>query len=602
MMYPQENESRAVLSLDGLWNFKLDDGTAFENGWEAGLPGEVERLYVPASYNDQKEDPQYRAHVGWAFYERTFTVPSFYKGQRLVLRLDAVTHDARVWLDGKPVCEHKGGFLPFEVEITDLVVPGQEVRITVAADNTINHSSLPIGNEEGTAFFGSDNAQVPSVQQAKIWRGKQNLPNFDFFNYAGIQRHVRIYTTPADYIEDITLISEVSGKDGVVHYQVKTGKGCSTEKTVKITILDKEGNCVAEGEGAEGTLTIPNAQLWNPYPETPYLYRAKVVYGEDTYTERFGIRTIEVQGTKFLINGKPFYFKGFGKHEDFYIHGRGSNHCLNVKDVSLLHWIGANSFRTSHYPYAEEMYQLCDEEGIVIIDEPPAVGIGGNGNPYETFPIKEYHEQVLRDMIARDKNHPSVIMWSLGNEPDLENYPESAYAYWHRLYDMVHEVDPQNRPVTLVCCQNNYVKDITTRTMDVVCINRYYGWYNLSGDIDAACYAWNLELDFWEKIGKPVMVSEYGADTISGLHGTVGEMFTEEFQAAYYLRIDAEFDKRDFFIGEHCWAFADFGTTQGIVRADGNRKGVFSRERRPKLAAHKLRERWNAIPNFGYKN
>ena len=114
------------------------------------------------------------------------------------------------------------------------------------------------------------------------------------------------------------------------------------------------------------------------------------------------MRTVRVEGTSFLINGKPFYFKGFGKHEDSAFHGRGMDVCLDVKDVNLIHWLHANSFRTSHYPYAEEMYRLCDREGIVIIDEVPAVGIGAGAgiNPYETFPIREHHEQVIKDMIA----------------------------------------------------------------------------------------------------------------------------------------------------------------------------------------------------------
>lgn len=162
-----------------------------------------------------------------------------------------------------------------------------------------------------------------------------------------------------------------------------------------------------------------------PRPGIPYLYTARVTYGEDVYEQTFGIRTVEVKGTRFLINGEPFYFKGFGKHEDSAFHGRGLDFCLNIRDLSLLDWIHANSFRTSHYPYAEEMYELCDKEGIVIIDETPAVGIGAGEavNPYETFPLKEYHEQVLEELIRRDKNHPSVVMWSLGNEPDTEHFP-----------------------------------------------------------------------------------------------------------------------------------------------------------------------------------
>ena len=120
--------------------------------------------------------------------------------------------------------------------------------------------------------------------------------------------------------------------------------------------------------------------------------------------------------------------------------------------------------------------------------------------------------------------------------------------------------------------------------------------------MDAACYALNLELDFWEKIGKPVILTEYGADTLPGFHLSVPEMFSEEFQAMYYDRINSELDKRSFIIGEHPWNFADFNTIQGPMRADGNRKGLLTRDRRPKAAAHYFRKRWGDIPSFGYKN
>ena len=179
------------------------------------------------------------------------------------------------------------------------------------------------------------------------------------------------------------------------------------------------------------------------------------------------MRSIEVRGTQVLLNGKPLYFKGFCKHEDFTAHGRGFDPVLNVKDVNLIHWANANAVRTSHYPYAEEFYDLCDREGILVMDETPAVGIGGGAavNPYKEYPLAEHHRQVLAEMIHRDKNHPCVVLWSLGNEPDLEHFPQDAYDYWHPLYELAHQLDPQDRPVTLVCCQNDYTKDITTLSL-----------------------------------------------------------------------------------------------------------------------------------------
>ncbi len=398
------------------------------------------------------------------------------------------------------------------------------------------------------------------------------------------------------YIDDITIIPSIEGKDGLVHYDVSVvGNGA-----VEVTILDDAGTPVAEGNGASGTLRIQNAELWWPWPRRPYLYTMRVRFEEDEYELPFGVRTVAVCGERFLLNGQPFYFKGPGKHEDSPIHGRGLDPCYNVKDAALFHWIHANSFRTSHYPYAEEMYQLCDQEGIVMIDEAPAVGINMQGqlNPYRECTLAEYHAQVLKDMISRDKNHPCVVMWSLGNEPDTEHFPQDAYDYWHALYEKAHALDPQNRPVTLVCCQNDYTQDMTTRTMDVICINRYYGWYNLSGDLQSARDALNTELRFWSRIQKPVILSEYGADTLPGYHSATAEMFTEEFQVEYYKTMNECLDACGFVVGEQPWCFADFETQQGPMRAGGNHKGLFTRTRQPKLAAHFFRERWGKIDSF----
>lgn len=596
MLYPKMNEARTLLDLGGVWDFQTAQPDSWPREWAAAPLPEPMTMAVPAAYNDQKDNVNLRAHYGWAVYQRAFTVPRSLRSQRVVLRFGAVTHAAQVYLNGKKLGEHKGGFLPFEFEVNDFLTPGEN-RLTVAVDNRVNYSTLPVGNEGGVAFFGSDNPGIPSIELAKTRCKPQNRPNFDFFNYAGIIRPVTLYTTPKNYIEDISVVTGFEGTEGTAAYSV-TAVG---EGAVEVSVLDAKGRTVAQGAGERGQLVIPDVKLWNP--GAAYLYRLRVTLGEDVYEQTFGVRTVKVEGTKFLINGKPFYFKGFGKHEDSFFRGRGMDQCLNVKDVSLIHWLGANSFRTSHYPYAEEMYDLCDREGIVIIDEAPAVGInaGGAQDPYEAMRVKSHHEDVIRDMIARDKNHPSVVMWSIANEPDTEHFPQAAYDYFRPLYELAHACDPQDRPVTLVCCQNDYTKDLITRTMDVCCINRYYGWYNLSGDLDAACDAWNTELDFWAGTGKPVMVTEYGADTCPGIHNTNGEMFSEEYQADYYGRINAELDRRPFFIGEQVWNFADFSTIQGPMRVDGNKKGLLTRDRRPKLAAHYFRRRWNSIPDFGYK-
>ena len=574
MLYPQSNAARTVMDLSGVWSFRLSEDAPWKS------------IAVPASFNDQCPDPAFRNHVGLSWYKTRVTCPAVLAGQRLVLRFDAVAHSARILINGREAGRHRGGFLPFEIDVTSLLSPGETAELTVECDNRINHATLPIGSESDSSFLSSDNPGITAVEAGKRRQQEKgvNRPAFDFFNYTGIQRPVRLCATPAHYIRDLTLVPSLNGD---VRYSVDGEGG----ETAAVEILDAHGQTVARAEGNEGVLHVPSPHLWEPWPGTPYLYTARVTYGPDRYDQSFGIREVKVEGTRFLINGKPFYFHGPCKHEDSPFRGRGMDNCVNVTDIHLFHWLHANCFRTSHYPYAEEMYALCDREGIVIVDETPAVGMWAD--EHYGWDLADYHAQVLRDMIGRDKNHPCVVVWSLGNEPNTDVYPDKAYDYWHPLYQLAHRLDPQNRPVTLVGCQNEYEKDRTIPSMDIVFINRYYGWYNLSGDLETAQYALRMELDWWEKLNKPVVLSEYGADTIAGLHGAVGEMFTEEFQVAFYRAFNACLDERPFIVGEMPWNFADFSTCQGPMRVGGNRKGLFTRDRQPKMAAHYFRERWD---------
>ncbi|UJL46973.1 hypothetical protein KFZ58_03235 [Virgibacillus sp. NKC19-16] len=193
-------------------------------------------------------------------------------------------------------------------------------------------------------------------------------------------------------------------------------------------------------------------------------------------------------------------------------------------------------------------------------------------------------------------------MWSVANEPASEE--EGAYEYFKPLIELTKEQDPQTRPVTIV----TYLaatpdKDKIAELIDVLALNRYYGWYVDSGDWEVAKVHLRQEFEEWNKRcpGKPIMMTEYGADTVAGLHDVDPVMFTEEFQVEYLRANHEVFDEFDNFIGEQVWNFADFGTSQGIMRVQGNKKGIFTRDRKPKLAAHEFKKRWSEIPDFGYK-
>ncbi len=601
MLYPVLTPSRFVCDLSGIWDFKLDNGKGFEEKWQEKPLEDAMSMPVPASYNDLKEGIEFRDHYGWVFYQRKVSLPASLSGQRVVLRCDAVTHHAKIYWDSELICEHRGGFLPFEVQLDSRQAQGRHL-LTVAVDNVIDYTTLPVGGKGD--MLGGMMGNLGQQEESK----PQNHPNFDFFNYCGITRPVRLYTTPKDYIKDISLTPDVKGSRACVHYEVETeGSG-----SCKVELFDQNGTKAAGQDGVKGVLEVEHATLWQPLQ--PYLYEVKVTFGEDVYTLPYGIRTVCVEGDKFLINGRPFYFKGYGKHEDTFPNGRGVHLPMNTKDISLMKWQGANSFRTSHYPYSEEMMRLCDREGIVVIDETTAVGInlqfGGGANfggekvrtfdPEHGVKTQEHHKEVIRDLISRDKNHACVVMWSIANEPD--SAAEGAYEYFKPLFDLARETDPQKRPCTLVSVQMpEPQKDCSVELSDVICLNRYYGWYFGGPDLEGPELALRKELDFWKTVGKPVMFTEYGADTVQGMHDTTPVMYTEEYQVDYYKMNNRVFDDYHMVVGEQAWNFADFATSQSLLRVQGNKKGVFTRDRKPKLAAHYFRQRWQDIPDFDYK-
>ena len=580
MLYPKMTESRMVFDLNGVWDFCLMNGEA---------KGEIMPMPVPSSYNDIYTGRDFADHVGNLYYRRTFTVSSRMLEKRLFLRFGSVTHKAEVWLNGTCLGKHSGGFLPFSFEITEAARAGEN-ELEVIVNNIVDETTLPAGRMVHQTFPG-----LPEEIH--------NLPNFDFYNYSGIMRPVCLYTAPESYIEDISIYGKM---DGSFYWDVKA----NGEGTVSVRLLDAAGNEVAAGEGFKGTGRIDQVQLWEP--GHPVLYSLEVTLtgsdGEkDTYTEVFGFREVSIRDCRIHLNGKPVYLKGFGKHEDSPIHGRGFDMAYNVKDIGLLKWIGANSFRTSHYPYCEEMLQLCDREGILVIDEAPAVGLnagftatgllGGDPNgTWKFFKTAEHHRQVLRDMVQRDKNHPCVIIWSVANEPASQE--DGAKEYFEPLLNLVRELDEQKRPATLVTYEgSNPVSCKVAEICDLLIINRYRGWYDTEGNLRGAAALLKDELEGFHKRcpDKPIMLGEYGADTIAGFHDINARIFSEEYQVDFLRAYGEVFDSLPYITGEHVWNFADFATAENIKRVGGNKKGVFTRDRSPKMAAHFLKERWEGI-------
>ncbi|MGP6145992.1 beta-glucuronidase [Jeotgalibaca sp. A122] len=597
MLYPILTETRSLIDLGGVWKFYLDD---YSKKIDVRQPLETEDLMaVPGSFNDQGVLSKVRNHAGTIWYEREFTIPRTLLNERLVLRFGSATHQATVYVNGEEVVKHKGGFTPFEAEINNAIKPGIN-RVLVEVSNLLDYTTLPVGNHTQTT--DENGHPVHHVDE-----------NFDFFNYAGLHRPVKIYSTPITYIQDIVLNPSVNGKNARVATSVSVE---GDYDTISISLLDEDGKKVASATGAHADISIENVNLWEPM--AAYLYTAHVEImqnGEviDEYREPFGVRTVEVKDSQFFINNKPFYFKGFGKHEDTFYNGRGLNETANVMDLNLFKWIGANSFRTSHYPYSEEMMRLADRMGVVVIDEVAAVGLfsgfsallalgGKEKNTWEEMQTHEAHKQAIRELIERDKNHAAVVMWVIANEP--ASHQDGAYEYFEPLVKLAKDLDPQKRPTTLVNIM--FALPDVEKAMglvDVISLNRYYGWYINTGDLKVAEASLRAEIKGWiEKYpGKPILFTEYGADTVAGFHAIDDIPFTEEYQVRYYEMYHRVFDEFKEVTGEQVWNFADFETKVGTARVQGNKKGIFTRSRQPKMIAHELRKRWTAIPDFDYQ-
>jgi beta-glucuronidase len=592
LLYPHESATRASRDLSGLWRFQLDpqDRGETDRWFEAGLP-KPRKIPVPCSWNDLFDDA--RDYFGTAWYETEFRLDPGWRGRRVNLRFGSAVYHARVWLNGQYLGEHVGGHLPFAFDVTGLAHDDRPNRLTVSVENKLLVDRVPA---------------APDAKTARMSQVDYPQTTYDFFPYCGLHRPVVLHATPDTHLQDLTVTTGLAGDTGTVDVALAVSGGWSGPATITLTGGPKPVTVAVEVRGGAGVghARLPGVRAWAP--EDPFLYGLTVRLGGatpvDEYALKIGVRTIEVKGSQLLLNGKPVFLTGFGKHEDFPLHGKGLDLPVLVRDFELLKWIGANSFRTSHYPYSEESLMLADEYGFLVIAETPGVSLVFMDPPDVIEARYRQLEGALSELIHRDKNHPCVILWSLANEPipkpfhTVNETPAGAVAtgtnFFRRLFAKARELD-KTRPLSLASVQNGPPEWVGFG--DVICTNSYNGWYAVSGDLPAAIATLEKELAALRAYhgDKPVMFTEFGADAIAGVHAQPPEMWSEDYQAdlieAYYRALR----RHPFVIGTHPWAFADFKTAQSIMRVGSlNQKGVFTRDRRPKLAAHRLQGLWRA--------
>lgn len=595
MLYPRMTKTRRSVSLDGMWKFSFDrEERGCLDGWRNGIPGD-ERMPVPASFQDFFTDKASREYCGDFWYETEMVVPGEWKDRQILLRFGCATHRAWVYVNGQELAYHEGGFVPFSVDITEAARLDEPNLVVVRCNNELTETNIPVGK----TITLSDGRKMAK-------------PYFDFFNYSGLQRPVKLLALPKEHVSDYSVNFSLDQGDAWVDYEVVTTGG----HEVTVALYGEDGVRRACCQGKCGSMKVKQARLWQVRDAYLYKIEIEIADGErviDSYWDEIGIRTVEVRGTDILLNGSPVYLKGFGKHEDSDVSGRGLNLSVMKRDFELMKWIGANSFRTVHYPYSEEIYQMADREGFLVIDEVAAVGMfesimnfmeastGKNTAFFEkptTTQLLETHLKAVEELIIRDKNHPCVIAWCLLNEPETTN--EAAVPYFKVVFERARELDIQKRPRTYAMIMNSLPGTCKCyQFSDIICLNRYYGWYLKGGfEICDAGEAFRREMDAWKalELDKPFLFTEYGADTSVSVDKLPSVMWSQEYQIEYLVMNHNVFDSYEFVKGEQVWNFADFQTTEGIMRMDGNKKGIFTRNRQPKAAAYYFKQRWESLP------
>jgi beta-glucuronidase len=506
-------------------------------------------LKVPGDWNTQ--EPSLFRFEGVVWYQRDF-VYTPKAGTRSFLHIGAANYRSVAWVNGTRVCEHEGGFTPFDCEITSAAHAGTNA-VVIAVDSTRHQDD------------------IPSV-------------SYDWFNYGGITRDVSLVTVPEHFIDDYDVHlkhdATFSAKDahtltGYVHVQ-----DAPAGTKVHLNIPEAGVNTIVSTDSqgrADFSVDAKSLTLWSL--ESPRLYRVELSAGQDALTDRIGFRDIRVDGTKILLNGKPVFLQGINMHAEAPVRGGRANTDEDVNNIfSMLHDLNANFVRLCHYPHDERMERRADRDGIMIWSEIPL----WQRISFDKEPVYSKAEAMLHEMIRRDRNKASVIFWSVSNETPRN---PARTEFLTRLANEARKTDP-TRLITSALIGPKVDKpqilqdDPLMAALDVVGQNEYIGWYEGQAE-EADEKTWTFT------VNKPIIFSEFGAEAKFGNHGTAKDRWTEEQEANVYEHQFNMLRKIPAVRGLTPWVLMDFrSTTRNIPRLqDGyNRKGLFSEKMEKKKA------------------
>lgn len=528
---------RHTIELRQAWHFTGFDGKTIE-------------VTIPHTWNNvDGQDGGNDYKRGTCHYQHTFSKPAFDPAcEEVWLEFDGVNASAAVTLNGKPLCTHDGGYSTFRAEVTSFLQDENDLHVDV--DNSKNTNVYP--------------------QKA------------DFTFYGGIYRGVRLIVVnkahfALDYLGScgvrVTPLPTGDGADVRVQSRVTAGQ-------VHITLLDAQGDIVAEGDGADTTLHMEKAHRWHGV-EDPYLYQCQVqVVVDHEVTDAlnipFGVRSFKTDPKKgFFLNDKPYPLHGVSRHQDRKGVGNAITRAMHDEDMELIRELGANTIRLAHYQHDQYFYDLCDRYGMVVWAEIPYIS--------EHMPEGRANTiSQMKELIEQNYNHASIVCWGVSNEITISTKDKKDMLDNHHvLNDLVHQTDP-TRFTTLACYAMCGPFNRSAHITDVVSWNLYLGWYV------PGLFLNDLWIGFFHLCypNRCLGYSEYGAEGMPNLHSSHPRRndHTEEYQAKYHEFMVRCFNRHPYMWATHVWNMFDFAAD---ARDQGgepgmNHKGLVTFDRKTK--------------------
>lgn len=567
---------RAGMSLNGKWQILIDP---YENGFynyryqenpngyfKAAKPSgktdfveydfdNAAQLNVPGDWNSQRPDLLY--YEGTVWYHKAFPFTKK-PGKRYFLHFGAVNYMSYIYLNGEKLGKHEGGFTPFYFEVTDKLKDGNNF-VVVKADN------------KRAADY------IPTL-------------NTDWWNYGGITRDVNIIEVPATFIEDYFIQLKKNTTDQIEGWVQLNSAATAQNITIRIPQVNITQTFKSNEKGYAKINFPAKLTLWTP--ENPYLYDVIIESQQDTVQEKIGFRSIAVKGQDILLNGKSVFLRGVAIHEE--VPQRAGRAYSESDARMLLGWakeLGCNYVRLAHYPHNENMTHVADELGLMVWSEIPVYWT----IQFDNEVVLNKAKQQLNDMINRDHNRASIVLWSVGNETPVG---ESRTRFLKALVEEAHALD-NTRLVTAALEIKGWsgnqisIDDPLGAYLDVLGCNEYAGWYT-PWRPELATIPWTTPYD------KPLVISEFGGSALYGNHGDkdVASSWSEEYQEQLYQRQISMFPNIPFLRGTTPWILVDFRSPRRQLPhiQDGwNRKGLLSEQGQKKKAFYIMQQYYQTL-------